>query len=438
MHHATEGWDEGTVFFVHGSEVGLPEHEVIGITNFHVIENSAQHVARVFSSTGGHYDCQIIHVCPELDFAVLEIPHGVFTPGTVDCAIPECGEAVVIPGFPLNTDSDSCQFSYGNVSAPIGDQWLQCSLSCNNGNSGGPLIVTSTLSICGICTATPHGSEGITLALPMLVVTQAIKKFGNSQCVLIHIPQLLSSVTPVTKSWSKLTKCGTSGLVVSNVCKNCPLRSLKQGDVIVDVNGHPANEETGKICAANFPWEVDLESISAWVLFPVICTLHVKRAGLDGLVAVTVDTSNLPLHPLRQLYPLWEKIPVLSFCGAYCVPLCKNVIDAYEDYADSKELRACWQQWDSRNTLSSQLVVVVFVEPHSHASECGVKTLHLFKSISGRPVSSTAEVAEALKPLRKTRSKTVEIEFFTQTVAVDLRAKSDHRTGSDLTPMILL
>ena len=120
------------------------------------------------------------------------------------------------------------------------------------------------------------------------------------------------------------------------------------------------------------------------------------------------------------------------------MPLCKNVIDAYEDYADSEELRACWQQWDTRHALNRQLVVVVFVEPHSHAAECGVKTLHLFKSISGRPVSSTAEVAEALKPLRQTRSKTVEIEFFTQTVAVDLRAKSNHSTGTDLTPMILL
>ena len=439
LNHATEGWDEGTVFYVQGSEVGMHDHNVVGITNFHVIENNAQHVARIFDFSGGHYDCRVLHVCPTLDFAVLEAPPGTVCTGAIDVKTPPCGTSVMIPGFPLSTSSDSCQFSYGHMSAPIGDQWLQCSLSCNSGNSGGPLVLTKTSSVCGICTASPYGAEGITLALPIVTVVETIRKFAKPGAVLIRTPQLLSTLRPITDAQASLMSLPPTGLVISDVSPQCPLRDLQEMDVIVSVNGMPVNTQTGKVPSNSGGWDIDLSGISSWVLLPTNVPITVRRQGVKGDIYMHVNNKIVLLPPLRQLHPLWEPIPVVSMAGATCVPLCKNVLDSYEDYENSRELRACWTAWDQRhNSAQLPMVVVVFVEPHSYAAECGVQSLQVFKKINGVAVSTVNDIVAILQASRPMRSRTMQIEFLTQCVAVDTHMIRQRTPADNLCPVISL
>ena len=438
LNHATEGWDEGTVFYVKGDDVGMNDHDVVGITNFHVIENNAQGIARIFDASGGHYDCNVLHVCPTLDFAVLEAPPGTVHTGAIDVATPPCGTAVMIPGFPLSTTSDSCQFSYGHMSAPIGDQWLQCSLSCNNGNSGGPLVITKSSSICGICTASPFGAEGITLALPIVTVVETIRKFCSAGKVLIRTPHLLSTLRPITSAQASLLSLPNHGLVVTDISPQCPLRELREMDVIVSVNGMPVNVHTGKVPSSSGGWDVDLSGISSWVLLPAVVPITVRRQNVNGDIQMQVNNKVVLLPPLRQLYPLWERIPVISIAGATCVPLCKNVLDSYEDYDNSRELRACWTAWDNRHKMTNPVVVVVFVEPHSYASECGIESLHVFKSINGVRVSTINDIVAVLQATRPMRSRAMEIEFVTKRVAVETSKIRQKTPTAHLCPVISL
>lgn len=438
LNHATEGSMEGTAFFVRGSDVAMPDKKVVALTNYHVIEHNAQHVARVFTEDGGYHDCKILHVCPSLDFAIIEAYSDACKVCDVTTAVPACGNEVMIPGFPLNTSSDSCQFSYGHMSAPLGDQWIQCSLSCNHGNSGGPLILTKCMSICGICTASPVGSEGITLALPMLSVVETIRKFRVPGETIIRTPRLQSTVTPVTSAWSALMHVPEEGLRVSNVSPYCPLRDLQDGDIITHVNGIPVNAHTGKLSSPELCWDVDLASLSAWILLPEDVHVTVHRLGIRGKLNVQIRNGKPPLPPIRKLYPLWERIPVLSLGGAICVPLCQNVLEAYEGYADCCDLRQCWNVWDSRGSAKGPMVVIVFVEPHSYASACGLETLHVFKTINNSPVSTIEDIVRLLTPKRATRCRVAKIDMLTCSVAVDMDRMESRQGPSDFCPLVLL
>lgn len=416
----------------------MPDAGVVGITNYHVIQNNAQHVARVFTSSGGHHDCRILHVCPALDFAILEAPNQSCSVGVVTTATPACGADVVIPGFPLATTSDSCQFSYGHMSAPNGDQWLQCSLSCNSGNSGGPLILTDSMAICGICTASPAGAEGITLALPMLTVVEAVRKFRVIGEVMIRTPSLHTTLTPITSAWASLMRIPPAGLVVSSVSRHCPLRDLQEGDVITEVNGMPVNTRTGKVPSSTGEWDIDLNSLSAWILLPPSVPITLFREGVVGPVHERIANTKVRVPPIRELHPLWERIPALSIAGATCVPLCYNVLESYDDYSDDAELRACWRVWDERSTADSPRVVVVFVEPHSYAAECGIERLGVFQAINGTAVSTIDDIERLLMTKRSVRSRPVKIEFLTSTVAMDMVRVQSSSPVDNYCPLVSL
>ena len=429
LSHATEEHFDGTIFFLKGKDVGLPERAVVGITNYHVVETNCRHRCRVYSADGSHMECLIIYVCPQLDFAIVEAPDNQPTGTLCTDASLAPGEPVMVPGYPLETSCDSCQFTYGAMSAPIDNQWLQCSMSCNHGNSGGPLLSMKDGLIHGICTASPLESEGITWAIPIGPVCTAVRRWARSENVIIRLPRLMCKVQKMTEARAQLNGIAHKGVYIENFHKNCPLSVLRKGDVLLSVNGMPLNTSTGKVENAK-EWDLRLDGETSWLLLPEKFPITYLRQGVKGKITSMIDVKKVNLTPLRTLYPLWEPIPTLSIGGAVCVPLCKNVLDEFEGYDSDERVRACWNLWDNRHTVTRDLVVVVFVEPHSYADECGICNLMVFKKVNGRPISTVYDILGSIKQKRGLKQRAAIIEFYNAEVAVNTKELSLNPRGA--------
>ena len=155
----------GTVFFVEGSALGLHEHPVVALTNAHCIESAYRSTCRVIQNNVILGSFVIRWVCFDLDFAVL-VPECRLSVDTCSIALQPTvpGTRIAMYGYPL--DCDKCQCAYGVVSAPGSNFWMQCSLSSNFGNSGGPLMDTKG-NVQGILNMKSAITENLGFAIPV-------------------------------------------------------------------------------------------------------------------------------------------------------------------------------------------------------------------------------------------------------------------------------
>ena len=417
--YETDNIVSGTVFFVRGADIGLPNHAAVGITNFHVIEDCRRTSCRVYLADGMHHDCDIMVASPQLDFALLNItfdPPGICTlaPG----AHPPPGTPMMITGYPLDTTCDSCQFSYGHMSAPIGGHWLQCSLSANHGNSGGPLIELSTGHVHGICTAAPCMSEGITLALPFWAVRVSLERWRSDGDTLLRLPIVERQLDKLTRTEATIRNVPHCGVLVGKQGAACLLNALRPGDVLCGLADMPICALTQRL-KTDRAGDVDLDSPVLSLLLASRFSAQVRRAGVSGILNVSIKQCAVPTAAIRELYPMWEHVPVSYIGGAVCLPFCKNVLDGFDGYDESERLRHCWHTWDKRTNFADGRVVIVHVQGHTHADDVGIEPLMLLKSINGTIINSVSDVECAMGKVATFRNTTpVKLEFDNRTITM--------------------
>ncbi len=401
--YETDGTVSGTVFFVRGSDIGLNSHNYVGITNFHVVEDCRRTSCRVYLSDGAFHDCAVLVACPQLDFAILQLdfePPGCVT--LADSGHPAPGTPMMITGYPLDTTCDSCQFSYGHMSAPISGHWLQCSLSANCGNSGGPLIELSSGHVHGICTAAPCMSEGITYALPFWAVRVSLERWRQGGRTLLKLPTVHSRVHKLSCTEAKLQGIPHVGVVLEKPSPSCMLSGLQPGDVLCGLNESTICAHTQRLKSSQ-AGEVDLDSPVLSLLLPEKCVAHVRRNGITGVLSISMRQTAAPVPSIRELYPMWESVPIENIGGAVCLPFCKNVLDGFDGYDDSEHLRACWNAWDKRANYPAGRIVVVYVQGHTNAEDHGIEPLMLLESINSAPVRNMSELRAAMAKLKCVR-----------------------------------
>ena len=421
--HESDTEMTGTAFYVSGLCLGLDPDTCYGITNYHCVEQSARNRCELMLHNGDRHTCNVIHVCPELDFAVLELdfdPIGV-SPLCLPDAVPAPGTRVYMIGFPLDADHCAYQHSYGAVSAPLNGEWLQCCMSCNGGNSGGPVMDYATRQVIGICTATPCASEGITLVLPIWAVCRAIKSYSSVPSI-VRLPRIECEIAPMSAERACLAQMPAEGAYVVETSDQCILTELLPGDVLVSIDGRKIHRShlTIETDAAGI---VPLSNKVVPLCFPTRFTYTVRRSGVTG--DITCTGVREPQKPLcvRELYPFWERIPVMTVGGIVFMPLCKNLLDAFTGYADSIELRKAWETWDKRETHSPMgAVVVAFVHMQTYASQQGVTPLSILDAIDGHEINTVDDLAAVLAKRRYvTRNPVREFIFNTGSIALNLR-----------------
>ncbi len=410
----------GTVFFVEGCALGLDVH-VVALTNAHCVEHAYSNTCRVIQNNVVLGAFKIQWVCFDLDFAVL-VPLQALEVSAVPistCAIVP-GTDVVMYGYPL--DCDTCQCAHGIVSSHGSNFWIQCNISSNFGNSGGPLLSRETGAVLGIVTQSPALAEAITEIVPMWAIKQAMVRWADEHKCILRVPTLDIDCVPINETSAAYYGCDQTDSCL--IVQRSSEAGLSPGDIIhAIVQGAslrwPATTHSGNV-HTNMSGEVAIDSEALALELPMQCNVLAQRKGIIGTVCVGLQQKAVVPKPVRLYYPCWEQIPYVRAQGCVFTPLTRNLLDLYDGYADSEYLRDAWHAYDQRFTEDA-CVVVSFVHPQSHAADCGIEALMIVKTIDSKRIKTTHELAAAIDTGRECRRKLSNIVFSDNTnIIVDL------------------
>jgi serine protease Do len=245
-------WDSRTQSFEQQGEASGFIVDPAGylLTNLHVVEDATE--VTVTLEDQRTFTADVVGVDPGLDLAVLKIDASGLTAitwGNSDNL--DVGEMVWAIGNPFDLDQT---VTSGIVSAkgrrdlgknPL-QEFLQTDVPINPGSSGGPLVDVDG-DVVGINSAIVGRTyQGISFAIPGNAARAAYDKIrSKARMVRGYLGVGLATVTPVMAGQLKLPADRASGAVVVAVTGGSPAEKagIEPGDVIVDFNGQPVNED---------------------------------------------------------------------------------------------------------------------------------------------------------------------------------------------------
>ena len=219
------------------------------VTNNHVI-NGADKVSVRFQDDKREYVAEVVGADRETDLAVIKIKadRTLETLSFGDSDAIQVGEWVLAIGNPFGLDNT---VTAGIISAKhriIGagpfDNFLQTDASINPGNSGGPLL-NMRGEVIGINTAINAAAENIGFAIPSTQASKIISQLKAGKSV--QRGWLGVTIQQVTETQAKaLGLAEAAGALVASVGKDAPADKggVKQGDVILEVNGQKIEDNT--------------------------------------------------------------------------------------------------------------------------------------------------------------------------------------------------
>jgi serine protease Do len=212
------------------------------LTNLHVVKRASRIQVKLSDAAGGGvYDVEPMYGTSQIDVAMLKIiPHqkgekfkAIHFAKDDDLLL---GETVLALGNPFGLGESVTKgiLSSKRREAPKENEnlqmanWLQTDALINPGNSGGPLVNLRG-ELIGINNAILQGAQGIGFAIPIKEVRQALGEIFNPETASRWFGAQVSVETP---------------LIVRNIEPHSPAEDagLKAGDLIVNLNGHPASD----------------------------------------------------------------------------------------------------------------------------------------------------------------------------------------------------
>ena len=346
------------------------------LTNHHVVDGAEQ--IKVDLSDRRTLDAKIVGSDPPSDLAVLKIDATnlpVLTLGDSDRA--RVGDVVLAIGNPLGLDQT---VTAGIVSAKgratgVGDgnfeDFIQTDAPINQGNSGGALINTAG-ELVGINSQilTPSGgSIGIGFAVPSNMARGVMEQLIKSGKV--RRGQLGVVVQTVTSDIAQsLDMKDVRGVIVGSVQPSSAgeRAGLKQGDVIVALNGQPVNDSNSlrnRVASAGPSADVTLTIVRDGREQQVKATLGEFRPPTERGDGAAGDGAGDGGAPTGKL-------------GLTLEPLTPQI-------AQQLDLPA-----------SKQGVVISDLDPSGPAAAAGLQRGDVIEQVNRQPVRSAADVSSAL------------------------------------------
>ena len=338
------------------------------VTNNHVVDGA--HDVSVTLTDGNKYKARVIGRDTKTDLALLKIDAGHALPYVAfgDSDNEHEGDWVIAVGNPYGlggTVTAGIVSAHGrNINEGPYDDFMQIDAPINPGNSGGPLFNQSG-QVIGIDTAiySPSGgSVGIGFAIPSNVAKDIVAQLRDHGKVARGWLGL--QMQPLTPTLAKAVGLpNDQGVLVDSVVDGSPAAraSVQQGDVITAYDGKPIKDARDLAMAVAGTESGKSASLTVW------------RDNHPRSLAVTIGTEQNTRVAMADAGNRGEK-PV----GMALEPL-------------TPDMRSQLNLKPSTNG-----VVVGQVTDGSRAEESGVQAGDVIERVGSEPVSTPAQVADAI------------------------------------------
>jgi serine protease Do len=343
------------------------------VTNNHVVQKAK--TVTVTTQDGKTLDAKVVGTDPKTDLALIKVNEsGDYPFVAFSKEQPRIGDWVVAIGNPYGLGGTVTAGIISAEGRDIGDgpydRFLQIDAPINRGNSGGPTFNMKG-EVVGVNTAiySPSGgSVGIGFAIPATTVDSVIGALEHGGVV----PRgyLGVNIQPVTEDMAEAMGMKTAkGAIVAEAMPGTPAANagLKAGDVITKLNGQvvdDASDLTRRIGSFKPSDKVELTYI---------------RDGAEKTASITLADQ-------------------------------KNETVAKADGSQAKEPSALGLQIAPAKEVAGagdKGVAIVGVDPNGTAAEQGLAAGNVILDVSGKPVSSPADVKAGIADAKSQGKKAV-------------------------------
>jgi serine protease Do len=345
------------------------------MTNNHVIDHATEITVTLRDKR--EMKAQLVGTDPRTDIALLKIEGSNFPYVTLgDSSKVHVGDLALAIGNPFGVGQTVTMgivsaMGRANLGIEEVEDFIQTDAPINPGNSGGALIDDEGHLI-GINTAilsgNSGGNQGIGFAVPVNlahhVMDQLLKNGKVERAYLGILPQ---DVTPAIAKAFGVKEA--RGALVGEITANSPAAQsdLKQGDVIVAVNGKPVDD------ANQLRLEIGLLSPGSTV------NLSVLRSGSAQQVAVKMGS-----FPSKEERASIEK-------------------DGTNSSLDGVSVQSLTPETAREMKLDPETkgVVVADIDPSSHAADAGLREGDVIQQVNRQPVKSVQDFNRAMASAKK-------------------------------------
>ncbi len=384
------------------------------ITNAHVVDTAKNTWIQIPDLGRKNIETEIIGICPDVDVALLKIKE--FELSSIKKSLGEIPvinlgdsdlisrtDEILVFGYPLG--QYYLKTTVGVISGleHIDSQMhFQIDAAINCGNSGGP-VVNKDGKVIGIATAAIPSAENIGYILPIndlkIILYDLYKtKFFRKQKLGI----LYNSTNAA--QMKKLNGHIVEGIYINTVLKDsiAEQTGIKEGDVLTQIEEYNI-DNFGEI---NVPWSSDKIQISDLISrFKVneIINLTIYRRGKK--LKLKVSWKNMPLYPIRKIYPEYEKVDYEMLGGIVIMNLSTDLI---KKLSDNNEYLVKYKE--PVNTISPRLIISHIFPGSKIAQQNVFFKGDIIKKINEIEVNDLNSYRKALKKSIKNLNLMIETE----------------------------
>ena len=382
---------QGTGFFINKNGYIL--------TCAHVVKNAKNIYIEIPNKNTAKYKCDLISICPTFDIAILKTKkynsEYYLELGNSDKL--EVGSEVYVIGYPVSykkfvNSVNNIKYTKGIIN---GQQYglIQTDAVINPGNSGGPLFFGNKVVGINSNKLTGDALEGIGYAIP--INNYKIIK-NNIDENIIYRPELLFEYNNTNDELLKEITNNKikNGIIVSKIYENSILKNskIKKDCIITEIDNYKINNNG----LVDYKWLFTNINIDILInKFENNSKIKIKYY-CDDKIYEDVIVLKPYIGTIREMFPVFEKIPYLIIAGMVFMNFSENNLGALD-----KPTVELLYTWKNRNDHKKSKIFISFILPNTNANILNnIKTNEFIEKINNINVNSLNDMKKALlKPI---------------------------------------